>query len=59
MTLLLQMSNMSYLNVKLKYAEQLKSKKEIYGNICGSQSYCIYEMLFIRRPVVNTEAGES
>jgi len=37
----------------------LKSKKEISGNGCGSRSYCIYEMLFIRSPVVYTEAAES
>jgi hypothetical protein len=37
----------------------LKSEKEISGNSCGSQSYCIYEMLFIRSPVVSTEAAES
>jgi hypothetical protein len=38
----------------------LESKKEIsVFNSCGSQSYGIYEMLFIRSPVVNTEAAES
>jgi len=37
----------------------LKSKKEISGNICGSESYCIYEMVCIISPVVNAEAAES
>jgi hypothetical protein len=36
----------------------LKSKKEMSGNSCGSQSYCIYEMLFIRSPIFSMDAAE-
>ena len=42
-----------------KMQRTFESKEEISGNSCGSQSYCIYEVLFIRSPVVNTEAAES
>ena len=43
----------------LKMQRTFESKEEISGNSCGSQSYCIYEVLFIRSPVVNTEAAAS
>jgi hypothetical protein len=36
----------------------IESKKVIFGNSCGSQSYFIYEMPFIRSPVVSMEAAE-
>jgi len=36
-----------------------EGKKEISGSSCGSQSYCIYDTLFIRSPVINKEAAES